>query len=91
MRIKTSSLLRYIDGARESISRRNSRFLRGFSYLAASLRSSSNATLLSLILIVGFCLHFAAFQFGMLIALGFLSLELAVYRLANAFFRFARF
>lgn len=91
MRIKTSRVLRYIDGVKDSISRRNSRFLRGFSYLTASLRSSANATLLSLLLIVAFCLHFAAFQLGMLVALGFFSLELYFYRLANTFFRVIKF
>ena len=91
MRIKTSRALRYIDGIKESISRRNLRFLRGFSYLTASLRSSTNAKILSLFLIIAFCLHFAAFQFGMLVALGFFSLELSLYRLANTFFRAVKF
>lgn len=91
MRIKTSRVIRYIDKARESISRRNSRFLRGFSYLTASLRSSAYAKSLSLLFIVAFCLHFAAFQFGMLVALGFFSLELSIYRLANTFFRIMKF
>jgi hypothetical protein len=44
----------------------------------------------TLFVIVAFALHFAALQFGMLVMLGFYSLELACYRLANAFFRFVR-
>ena len=44
----------------------------------------------TLFFIVAFAVHFAAFQVGMLIMLGFCSLQLAFYRLANAFFRLAR-
>ena len=46
--------------------------------------------MVTLFFIVAFALHFAAFQFGMLIVLGFCSLQLAFYRLANAFFRLVR-
>ncbi len=90
MRIKTSKVLRYIDNIKESISNRNTRFLHGFHWLTSFVSSSGKAAVVTLFLIFAFALHFAAFQFGMLVALGFLSLELSCYRLANAFLRVVR-
>jgi hypothetical protein len=90
MRIKTSKVLRYIDNLKESISRRNVKFLHRFYWLSSFISSSGKGRALILFLIAAFSVLFAAFQFGLLVALGFCTLELLVYRLANAFLRMAR-
>jgi len=90
MRIKTSNVLRYIDSLKESISKRNGNFLHGIYWLSSLVPASGKAMVLAVLLIVAFALHFAAFQFGMILALGFCTLELSLYRLANTFLRIVR-
>ncbi len=87
MRLRTSNVRRYIDNVKESISKRNLNFMRGLYWLTSLLNSSRFAMVFTLFFIVAFALNFAALQFGMFLILGFCMLELALYRLANAFFR----
>lgn len=89
MRIRTASVRRYIDNLKESISCRNVKFMHGFHWLATFMSSSGRALFLTAFVIVAFVVHFAALQFGFLMILAFCTLELACYRLANAFLRFA--
>lgn len=90
MKIKTANVRRYIDNLKARISKRNLKFVHGYYWLTSFLSSSGRAVGLTLLMIVALAVHFAALQFGMLIALGFCSLELALYRMANAFFRLTR-
>ena len=90
MRIKTAKVLRYIDNLKYGISRRNARFLHGFYLLSSFLSCSGKAMVLTAFLIIAVALHFAAFQFGTIVALGFCTLELFLYRLANTFLRMTR-
>lgn len=90
MRIKTTNVRRYIDRLKARITKRNVRFLHGFYWLTSLLSSSGRAIGLTLVLIIAFALHFAAFQFGTIIALGFCSLELYFFRAANILLRITR-
>jgi hypothetical protein len=90
MRVRTARVRRYIDSVRESISKRNLNFLRGIYWLTSFIDSSRAAMIFSIFFLVAFALNFAALQFGLILVLGFCSLQLAFYRLANAFFRFIR-
>jgi len=87
LRIKTSSVLRYIDRLKASIERRNILFQRGF-YLIATFSSSRRAYSLPLFLfVIPLALHFAALQFALVFMLGMSFLELSFYRFANAVLR----
>ena len=90
MRIKTANVLRYTDNLKDEISKRNARFLHGFYLLSSFLSCSGKAMVPITFLIVAFAMHFAAFQFGTIVALGFCTLELFLYRLANTFLRMTR-
>jgi hypothetical protein len=90
MRVRTARVRRYIDGVRESISKRNLNFLRGIYWLTSFINSSRLAMIFTIFFLIIFALNFAALQFGLIVLLGFCSLQLAFYRIANAFFRFVR-
>ncbi|MDG6905452.1 MAG: hypothetical protein JRN20_06700 [Nitrososphaerota archaeon] len=90
MRIKTANVRRYIDSIKARISKRNVSFVHGYYWLCSVLSSSRTTMGITFLLIIALALHFAALQLGMLIALGFCILELSVYRIANALFRFTR-
>ena len=90
MRIKTASLLRYIDGLKDRFHARNLHFLNGVGWFATLVATSGKSTFLAILLLLGFVLHFAAFQFEALVLLGFCTAQLFFYRTANAFFRFLK-
>lgn len=90
MRIRTANVRRYIDRIKARISKRNVSFVHGYYWLSSLLSSSRKTVGLTFLLIIALALHFAALQLGMFIALGFCSLELSVYRVANAFLKFTR-
>ncbi|MDG6994968.1 MAG: hypothetical protein JRN52_03510 [Nitrososphaerota archaeon] len=90
VRIRTASLLRSIDRLKDRFHARNLNFVNGIGWFASLAVSSGKSTFLTLLLLIGFVLHFAAFQFEALVLLGFCTVQLLFCRAANAFFRFFR-
>lgn len=97
LRIKTTRVLRYIDGLKDAIAKRNTRFQSGVFWITSasvssfSQRDSRKLWMLALIFfLVPLACQFAALQFAFLTVLGFSVLSLSLTRLANNFLRVAK-
>ncbi len=87
MRIKTAGLRRSIDKAKTLLHSRNMRFLSGFYWLATFTVASGRSLFLTVLFIIAFVFHFAAFQLGALLLLGICTAGLFLYRAVNSLFR----